>query len=73
MVTDHGFRSVTGMEYPFPINRASMAAISSLPGIGKKRAAGIMVSRPVRCRDDLVKAVGDASVADRLVDMITFE
>jgi len=73
MVTDHGFRSITGLEYPFPINKASMSAISSLPGIGKKRAANIIVSRPIRCRDDLVKAVDDASVADRLADIVTFE
>jgi len=73
IVTDHGFRSITGIEYPFPINRASMSAISSLPGIGKKRAAKIMVARPIRDRDGLAAAVDDKVVVDRLSDMISFE
>jgi len=72
IVTDHGFRSVTGIEYPFPINTASMAAISSLPGIGKKRAAKIVLARPIKNNDELAEAVGDAEVADRLRDIVTF-
>lgn len=72
LVTEHGFRSITGIEYPFPINKASMNAISSLPGIGKKRAAKIVVSRPFRCKEDLLGAVDDASVAERLTDIVTF-
>ena len=73
IVTEHGFRSITGIEYPFPINRANMNAISSLPGIGKKRAAKIVVARPIRCMEQLTDAIGDASVADRLRDMVSFE
>jgi radical SAM superfamily enzyme with C-terminal helix-hairpin-helix motif len=73
IVTEHGYRSVTGIEYPFPVNRANMNAIASLPGIGKKRAAKIMVARPVRCVDELKKAIGDADVADRLKDVVSFE
>ena len=72
IVTDHGFRSITGIEYPFPINKASMNAISSLPGIGKKRAAKIMLARPIRSKDELTKAVGDAEVAERLESLVTF-
>jgi radical SAM superfamily enzyme with C-terminal helix-hairpin-helix motif len=73
LVTEHGFRSITGLEFPFPINKASMSAISSLPGIGKKRAANIMVARPLRSEDDLMKAIDDESVAARLTDIVTFE
>jgi radical SAM superfamily enzyme with C-terminal helix-hairpin-helix motif len=73
MVTEHGFRSITGIEYPFPINKASMAAISSLPGIGKKRAAKIMLARPFNNAKGFVAAVDDATVAERLIDMIAFE
>jgi radical SAM superfamily enzyme with C-terminal helix-hairpin-helix motif len=72
IVTDHGFRSVTGIEYPFPINKANMAAISSLPGIGKKRAARIVLARPIKNENDLITAIGDASVAERLLNMIAF-
>ena len=73
IVTEHGFRSITGIEYPFPINKASMAAISSLPGIGKKRAAKIMMARPLKCADDLYDVIDDAAVTDRLIDIISFE
>jgi radical SAM superfamily enzyme with C-terminal helix-hairpin-helix motif len=73
IITEHGFRSITGIEYPFPINKASMSAISSLPGIGKKRAAKIMLSRPYKNAKEFTAAVDDASVAERLAGMITFE
>jgi len=73
IVTDHGFRSITGIEYPFPINTANMSAISSLPGIGKKRAARIITSRPIKCKDDLVRAVDDELVTERLANIISFE
>ena len=72
IVTGHGFRSITGIEYPFPINKAGMSAVSSLPGIGKKRAAKIMVARPFRCAEELSAAVDDASVAERLADIVSF-
>ena len=45
-VTDHGFRSVSGVPYPLDINDASMAELTALPGIGKKRAGRILVDRP---------------------------
>ncbi|MDR2866958.1 MAG: radical SAM protein [Methanomassiliicoccaceae archaeon] len=73
VITDHGFRSITGIEFPFPINRASMTSIMTLPGVGKKRAAKIMLARPFRCADDLYEAVDDAAVAERLIGMVTFE
>ena len=72
IVTDHGFRSITGIEYPFPINKASMAAISSLPGIGKKRASRIMLARPIKNKDELVATIDDARIAERLMDLVTF-
>jgi DNA uptake protein ComE-like DNA-binding protein len=49
-----------------------MAAISSLPGIGKKRAAKIVLSRPVKNADELADAVGDVAVAERLLNIIAF-
>jgi len=73
IVTEHGFRSITGIEYPFPINKVNMNAISSLPGIGKKRAAKIMVARPIRSLEQLIDAIGDVSVAERLKDIVSFE
>jgi radical SAM superfamily enzyme with C-terminal helix-hairpin-helix motif len=73
IVTEHGFRSITGIEYPFPINRASMSAISTLPGIGKKRASRIILARPFKNAKEFAAAVDDATVAERLIDIITFK
>ncbi|MCL2712184.1 MAG: radical SAM protein [Methanomassiliicoccaceae archaeon] len=64
IITEHGFRSVTGIEYPFPINKANMNAISSLPGIGRKRAAKIMLARPIKNEEELMKVIDDTAVAN---------
>jgi radical SAM superfamily enzyme with C-terminal helix-hairpin-helix motif len=45
-VTDHGYRSVTGVPYPLDINSASMAELQAIPGIGRSRAGDIVVGRP---------------------------
>ncbi|MFP4628996.1 MAG: radical SAM protein, partial [Halobacteriales archaeon] len=45
-VTDHGFRSVTAVPYPLDVNRASMAELQSLPGVGRNRAGRIVAGRP---------------------------
>jgi radical SAM superfamily enzyme with C-terminal helix-hairpin-helix motif len=45
-VTDHGFRSVSGVPYPLDVNSASMDELRALPGIGKQRAGNIVVDRP---------------------------
>lgn len=72
IVTDWGFRSVTGLEFPFCINNASMAAISSLPGIGKKRAASIIRYRPYSNIDELSKIIDDLHVLNGLKDILSF-
>ena len=73
MITEWGFRSVTGIEYPFFINRASMTAISSLPGIGKKRSVSIVRNRPFRNMGELSQVINDDDVSKRLEKMISFE
>jgi radical SAM superfamily enzyme with C-terminal helix-hairpin-helix motif len=45
-ITDHGYRSVTGVPYPLNVNSASMAELATVPGIGKSRAGDIVVGRP---------------------------
>jgi len=72
-ITDWGFRSITGLVYPFRINHETMAAISSLPGIGKKRAANIVRYRPYSSIDDLSKVIDDAKVIDGIKDLISFD
>jgi DNA uptake protein ComE-like DNA-binding protein len=61
------------VEYPFPINTADMRAISSLPGIGKKRASRIVLARPLKYMDDLERAIGEKEVTECLAGIISFE
>ncbi len=72
VITDWGYRSVTGIEYPFNVNTASMAALSALPGIGKRRAAAIMRNRPFKDLDGFCSALDDPSVAEPLEGFLTF-
>ncbi|WP_276260345.1 radical SAM protein [Haloglomus litoreum] len=52
-ITDHGYRSVTGVPHPLDVNSASMDELTAIPGIGKQRAGDIVVNRPF-------DSVGDA-------------
>jgi radical SAM superfamily enzyme with C-terminal helix-hairpin-helix motif len=45
-VTDHGYRSVTGVPYPLDANEASLKELRAIPGIGKGLAGDIVVGRP---------------------------
>ncbi|MGA1820970.1 MAG: radical SAM protein [Thermoplasmatota archaeon] len=51
-VTSVSSRSVGGFSVPFPVNRVPYRDLTSLPGVGKKRAAAIFRGRPVS-HDDL--------------------
>jgi Uncharacterized Fe-S oxidoreductase len=73
MITEWGFRSVTGIEYPFKINVESMAAIASLPGIGKKRSISIARNRPFRNMSELSSVINDDGVSEKLSGIVSFE
>ena len=45
-VTDHGYRSVSGVPYPLDLNAASMDELEAIPGLGRQRAGNILVERP---------------------------
>jgi len=45
-VTDHGYRSVTGVPHPLDLNAASMDELRAIPGVGRGRAGDIVVDRP---------------------------
>ena len=47
-VIDHGYRSVTALPAPFYINRASVAQLAALPGMGRKRATRLFLAQPLR-------------------------
>ncbi len=72
MITDWGFRSITGITYPFDINTMPMRAIEALPGIGKKRAANVVMKRPFKNLEELDAVFEDRSVAEGLKNLVTF-
>jgi radical SAM superfamily enzyme with C-terminal helix-hairpin-helix motif len=45
-VTDHGYRSVTGVPHPLDVNSASMDELAAVPGVGRSTAGDIVVDRP---------------------------
>ena len=71
-VTDWGFRSITGVTYPFDINSMPMSALAALPGIGGKRAQRLAAERPFRDFDELQKVLEDPHVVDGLRDIVVF-
>ena len=73
IITDWGYRSVTGLTYPFDINHESMSAIASLPSIGKKRSATIVRYRPYTSYEDLSRAIDDKNVIEGLRGLLSFE
>ncbi len=52
-ITDHGYRSVTGVPYPLDVNSASMDELTAIPGIGKQRAGDVVVARPYESVPDV--------------------
>ena len=72
LVTGWGYRSVTGITYPFDMNTMPMSALAALPGIGRKRASKLVLERPLEGFDDLLDVVEDPHVVDGLRDIVTF-
>ncbi|MFC7134125.1 MULTISPECIES: radical SAM protein [Salinibaculum] len=62
-VTDHGYRSVTGVPHPLDVNSASLSELAAIPGLGKQRAGNIVVDRPLESVPDV----------DGLADFVTVE
>ncbi|MDS0220660.1 radical SAM protein [Haloarcula sp. S1AR25-5A] len=52
-VTDHGYRSVTGVPYPLDLNSASMNELTAIPGIGRSTAGDVVVNRPYESAGDI--------------------
>lgn len=71
-VTEHGFRSLTGVAVPFEINKANLKALEALPGVGKKRAVRLKVKQPIRDQAELERALDDPAVAQRLAPLVRF-
>ncbi len=70
-ITSHGERSVTGVEFPLDVNRASLRALEALPGVGAKRAARIVRGRPFRTLAAFAAALDDPAVATRVQPFVS--
>jgi len=71
-ITDHGYRSVTGIEYPLNVNKASMKSLECLPSIGAKRARRIIVHRPFKRINEMKKYI-DEDVVEKISDWICLQ
>ena len=72
IVTEWGFRSVTGITYPFDINHMPMSALEALPGIGKKRATNLVLKRPFSSMEELAEVIEDPEISKKLEPLIEF-
>ncbi len=60
IITGYGERSILGLVYPIRINAIGQKALSQIPGVGKRRASNILLAKPIKNMDDLVKQVEEA-------------
>jgi len=72
-ITDYGYRSITGIPYPLDINKVSRETIEALPCIGRKRATRILMYRPFKNKEDLLKVLDDSTVDKQIIEYISFE
>ncbi|MHB8585517.1 MAG: radical SAM protein [Thermoplasmatota archaeon] len=71
-ITEHGFRSITGVTVPFDVNRAPLKALAALPGVGKRRAVRLAAKRPFRTEAELTAALDDPNVAKGLAPLVQY-
>jgi radical SAM superfamily enzyme with C-terminal helix-hairpin-helix motif len=72
-VTEYGYRSLTGVQVPFPVNKAPLKALEALPGVGRKRAVRLSLKRPFKSPADVERALDDPGVAKGLAPLLAFE
>jgi len=65
-IVGHGQRSVTGVEYPLDVNRASLRALEALPAVGAKRAMRIIRARPFANVDAFRRSLDDPAIASTI-------
>lgn len=58
MVTDHGYRSITGIPVPVDINKAPLKLLEQIPGVGRKQAGKIVMGRPYKDKEDAARRAG---------------
>ncbi|MFP4186460.1 MAG: radical SAM protein [Thermoplasmata archaeon] len=72
VITDHGYRSVTGVHHPFYVSEASFGQLKKIPGIGKKRAATIFRKRP-KNKEELRSLIEDEESLKEILKFVDFK
>lgn len=63
IITDYGYRSVTGLVHPFKLKEVSYEELKAVPGIGGRRASKIFQEKPTD-RDELRELIGEEATDD---------
>ncbi len=71
-ITDHGYRSVTGVHRPFFVENASFEQLQKVPGIGKKRAATIFRKNP-KSREELEELIENKETLEEILQFVDFK
>ncbi|HET6398634.1 MAG TPA: radical SAM protein [Candidatus Thermoplasmatota archaeon] len=71
LVTDHGYRSLTGVPVPFDVPSARLKELEALPGIGRKRAATLK-AKDVRSPEEFAAVVQDPVISNALLPHLRF-
>lgn len=72
-VTDYGYRSITALPYPLDINTAPRQTLEAIPGIGKKRAIRILVKRPFKDTEQLLKTLEEQEISEEIMKYVTIK
>jgi radical SAM superfamily enzyme with C-terminal helix-hairpin-helix motif len=62
IVVSHGFRSVTGLPWPLPVNSLPEKGWSAIPGVGQKRARRMRGGVPFGSLEHLLSSLDEPSV-----------
>lgn len=71
LVTDHGYRSITGVPVPFHVPSAKLKELEALPGIGKKRAVSLKAKNP-KTVEQFAAVVQDPAIMATLAPHLRF-
>ncbi len=71
IITEHGYRSVTGIHHPFFIDKASFTELKAIPGVGKKRAAKIFRAKPSN-EQELMAVLNDPEIVKEILKYAEF-
>lgn len=72
IITDHGYRSITGIHYPFRIEEATYDQLKAIPGIGEKRGAKIFRNQP-KNEEEFKDLFQNNEPAERILKYLTFD